>query len=61
MTSRRVVDAGSKGAGFSIVSSGVSLRVMPAALTLRGSPGSAASVFRSASIDAPTTRAGAAR
>ena len=43
MTSRSLVEAGSNADGFSIVSSGVSPRVMPAALTMRGSPGSAAS------------------
>ncbi len=61
ITRRSLVDAGSNADGFSIVSSGVSLRVTPAALTRRGSPGSAASALRSASIGAVAVGAGDAR
>ena len=47
-TRRRSARDGSKGDGFSRVSSGVWSRVTPAALTMRGSPGSAATASSAA-------------
>ena len=61
MTSRSFVEAGPNAEAFSIVSSGVSRRVTPAALTLRGSPGSDAIALRSASGEAAGVTAGDAR
>ena len=61
ITRRSLVEAGSNADGFSMVSSGASLRVIPAALTMAGSPGSDASALRSASSGAVAVGAGVAR